>query len=105
MANKQILDFFMAQYFGEIDNIDLKKQAYEIGNVYLTKIDHNTSFSLCDIYYEKRKESALSSIAGNDIYDTYLCLVVKNPHQLLSNIKNKINSSDIGFRVKEMLGH
>ena len=105
MANHKILEFFMDHHFGGIENSDIKKQAYEIGNGYLSKIDHSRNFSLCDIYYEKRKEVTLSNGVGNDTYDTYLCLVVKNPQQLLGEIRNKINASDIGFRVKEMLGH
>lgn len=104
-ANKQLLDYWMGRYKVHFQSSRDRNEAYAIGQSFLAARDRNINFEVCDVYYEKRQNISILQGSRDDLYDTYLCLVIKNPDRLMTDIKNKINSSGIDFRVKEMLGH
>ena len=99
-ANQQLLDYLMGRYKSYFENVKDRNEAYAIGQIFLAERDRSVKFEVCDVYYEKRQNVSVVQGSREDLYDTYLCLVIRNPDRLMVDIKNKINSSGIDFRVK-----
>jgi hypothetical protein len=89
--NKYLTETYFGKNMSSEEVVKLKTHAAQI----LNDKKASNDYKICDIYYEKRE---VLSVKNNELvskYDTFLCLRIKAPQELVIEIKKSINGKNI----------
>lgn len=104
-ANNTLNKYFLNNYFGSSELAENEKVLSEIGLKILGEKKASESYSICDVYYEKREKlDGLARIKKNS-YDTYLCLKITRPEELVDVIEKEFKKSLTGGETNEKIAH